>query len=400
MTTTSEHVPGLSTRAVHAGRDDLSALGVHALPIDLSTTAPLPSIEAGGQAYETLAGGHLLPPGMSTVYRRAWNSTVARFEAAMAALETPAASGAPAEGIAFASGMAAMSAVLLSRVAVGRPHVVAIRALYGGTDHLLATGLLGTQVTYAEPHDVAAAVRADTGLVVVESPANPTLELHDIRAIATQAGDVPVLVDNTFATPVLQQPLAHGAAFALHSATKYIGGHGDAMGGVVVTDAAHAAELRPIRTITGGVLDPWSAYLLHRGLPTLPLRVREQQRIAGVVAEWLVRQPAVARVHYPGLPGGDPLGLIGTQLAGPGAMVSFELAGGFGSAERTCAGLELITHAVSLGGVDTLVQHPAALTHRPVAESARPGDGLLRLSIGLEDPEDLIADLSRGLEHA
>jgi cystathionine beta-lyase/cystathionine gamma-synthase len=148
------------------------------------------------------------------------------------------------------------------------------------------------------------------------------------------------------------------------------------------------------------VLDPWSAYLLHRGLPTLPLRVREQQCIAGVVAQWLVRQPAVARVHYPGLPGGDPVGLIGTQLAGPGAMVSFELAGGFGSAEKTCAGLELITHAVSLGGVDTLVQHPAALTHRPVAESARPGEGLLRLSIGLEDPEDLIADLTRGLKHA
>ncbi len=275
-----------------------------------------------------------------------------------------------------------------------------MRPLYGGTDHLLATGLLGTTVTYASPDEVAAAVRPDTGLVVVESPANPTLELHDIRAIVGAAGDVPVLVDNTFATPVLQQPLALGATYAMHSATKYIGGHGDAMGGVVVTDPDHAAALRPIRTITGGVLDPWSAYLLHRGLPTLPLRVREQQRTAGLVASWLAEQPQVARVFYPGLPGQDPLGLIGSQMSGPGAMVSFELIGGFGAAEKTCAGLRLITHAVSLGGVDTLVQHPAALTHRPVTEAARPSEGILRLSIGLEDATDLIADLAEGLRNA
>jgi cystathionine beta-lyase/cystathionine gamma-synthase len=296
--------------------------------------------------------------------------------------------------------MAAITACLLAAVAEGRPHVVAVRPLYGGTDHLLATGLLGTSVTYAAPDQVGSAVRPDTGLVVVESPANPTLELHDIRAIVAAAGDVPVLVDNTFATPVLQQPLALGATYAMHSATKYIGGHGDAMGGVVVTDPEHAAALRPIRTITGGVLDPWSAYLLHRGLPTLPLRVREQQRTAGVVAAWLSEQPQVARVFYPGLPGQDPLGLIGSQMSGPGAMVSFELVGGFGAAEKMCAGLRLITHAVSLGGVDTLVQHPAALTHRPVSETARPSEGILRLSIGLEDGTDLIADLAEGLRNA
>ena len=400
MTTTP--APALSTLAVHAGRAGLTELGVHAPPIDLSTTAPLDSILAGGLAYETLGGGHPLPPGMSTVYRRAWNSTVARFEDAIAALEAPdvLVDGQSPEAVAFASGMAATSAVLLSRVSVGLPHVVAVRPLYGGTDHLLATGLLGTTVTYATPEEVAAAVRPDTGLVVVESPGNPTLELHDIRAIVAAAGDVPVLVDNTFATPVLQRPLGLGATYAMHSATKYIGGHGDAMGGVVVTDPEHAAALRPIRTITGGVLDPWSAYLLHRGLPTLPLRVREQQRTAGLVAAWLVEQPQVARVFYPGLPGQDPLGLIATQMSGPGAMVSFELTGGLGSAEKTCAGLRLITHAVSLGGVDTLIQHPAALTHRPVSESARPGEGILRLSIGLEDSADIIADLAAGLRDA
>jgi methionine-gamma-lyase len=399
---TTPPTTALSTLAVHAGRAGLTELGVHALPIHLSTTAPLDGIDAGGLAYDTLAAGTPLSAGMSTVYRRAWNTTVARFETAVASLEAtdPVGASPAPEAVAFASGMAAMSAVLLSRVSAHLPHVVAVRPLYGGTDHLLATGLLGTQVTYAEPDDVARCLRPDTGLVVVESPANPTLELHDIRAIVTQAGDVPVLVDSTFATPVLQQPLSLGATFVLHSATKYLGGHGDAMGGVIVTDPEHAAALRPIRTITGGVLDPWSAYLLHRGLPTLPIRVREQQRTAGLVAAWLVEQPQVARVFYPGLPGGDPLGLVGTQMRGPGAMVSFDLRGGFGSAEKTCAGLRLITHAVSLGGVDTLIQHPAALTHRPVAEAARPGEGILRLSIGLEDPSDIIADLAEGLRNA
>ena len=390
----------LDSVAVHAGRDDLTALGVHALPIDLSTTAPLDSIDSGGLAYETLAGGSPLPPGMSTVYRRAWNSTVARFEQAIAALEQPAGDHEAVESVAFASGMAAMSAVLLSRVQAGLAHVVAVRPLYGGTDHLLATGVLGTTVTYVDADSVAAAITSTTGLVVVESPANPTLELLDIRDIVRQAGEVPVLVDNTFATPVLQRPLALGAAFALHSATKYIGGHGDAMGGVVATTGEHAARLRPIRTITGGVLDPWSAYLLHRGLPTLPLRMRAQQASAGRIADWLTQQPGIARVFYPGLAACDPLGLVGTQMTGPGAMVAFELAGGFESAEKFCSMLTLITHAVSLGGVDTLIQHPAALTHRPVAAAAKPGEGILRVSVGLEDVDDLIADLDRGLSVA
>ena len=185
----------LSTLAVHAGRQDLTALGVHALPIDLSTTAPLDSIDTGGLAYELLASGVHLPPGTTTLYRRAWNSTVARFESAMAALERPAAMPIASEvdAVAFASGMAAITAVVLSRVAAGLPHVVAVRPLYGGTDHLLASGLLGTQVTFANEASVAPAIRPDTGLVVVESPANPTQDLHDIRAIVAQAGDVPVM---------------------------------------------------------------------------------------------------------------------------------------------------------------------------------------------------------------
>ncbi|MBI1350301.1 MAG: PLP-dependent transferase [Actinomycetales bacterium] len=395
-------VPSLASLAVHAGREDLTDLGVHTMPIDLSTTNPLPSIEAGRDAYDAFAAGERPAPGMTSVYRRAWNPTVARFETAIAALEAHDPGGVvhEAEGIAFATGMAAMTAVLLSRVAAGLPHVLAVRPLYGGTDALLASGLVGTEVDYVDAHEVAAAVTDRTGLVVMESPCNPTLDLRDIADVVRQAGTVPVLVDNTFATPVLQRPLTLGAGYVLHSATKYIGGHGDAMGGVVVTSPARAKELRPIRTITGGVLDPWSAYLLHRGLATLPVRVLAQQATAADLAAWLVGRAGVARVFYPGLPGADPQGLIGRQMAGPGAMVAFELAGGFASAERVCAALSLITHAVSLGGVDTLIEHPAALTHRVVAEEAQPGAGVLRVSVGLESAADLQADLDRALSHA
>ncbi len=382
----------IDTLAVHAGRDDFAALGVHAPPIDLSSTAPLPSIEAGGDAYEQLAAGGVPRPGDSTVYRRLWNPTVARFEQAVACLE-----GAP-EAVAFASGMAALSACLLSAVAEGRPHVVAVRPLYGGSDHLVATGLLGTSVTWTTPDRVAQAIRPDTGLVLLETPANPTLTLVDIEAVVATAGAAPVLVDNTFATPVLQQPLRHGAALVLHSATKFLGGHGDALGGVVATDAVRAAALRRVRAVTGGLLDPWSAYLLHRGLPTLPIRVRAQQATAERLAAGVAAHPAVARVLHPSLPGLDPHGVIGRQMAGPGSVLAVELAAGFPAAAAAVQSMKIATHAVSLGGVDTLVQHPAALTHRPVAAHARPSAGLLRISVGLEDADDLLADLLAALD--
>ena len=384
-----------ATLAVHAGREDLTELGVHAIPIDLSTTAPLPSITEGRDAYDLLASGQPLPKGMTTVYRRAWNPTVVRFEEAVAALESHG-TDLHAEGIAFASGMAATTAVILSRVASGKPHVVAVRPLYGGTDGLLASGLLGTQVSFVDIDQVASSITDQTGLVVIESPSNPTLDLVDIAAVVKAAGEVPVMVDNTFASPVLQQPLKHGATFSVHSATKYLGGHGDAMGGIVVTDPDHAAGIRPIRTITGGVLDPWTAYLLHRGLATLPIRMKAQSETALAVATWLTQQPQVSQVFYPGLDGCDPQGLVGRQMTGPGAMIGFELSGGFAAAEHFVAQMQLITHAVSLGGIDTLIEHPAALTHRIVEESAQPGARILRLSIGLESPQDLAADLARG----
>lgn len=374
------------TRSVHAGRDDLRSRGLHVPPIDLSTTYPLTDLATGGAAYDRLASGNA-PGRGSLVYQRLWNPNVARLEEALAELES-------CEGaVAFGTGMAALSACLLATVANGKPHVVAVRPLYGGSDHLLSTGLLGTTVSWSSPGGIAEAVRPDTGLVLLETPANPTVELVDIADVTRQAGDVPVLVDNTFATPVLQRPTDHGATLVLHSATKYLGGHGDVMGGLVAGNADWVARLRQIRAVTGGLLHPLAAYELHRGLQTLPVRVRAQQAGAEKVADWLSTHPAVDKVFYPGLPECDPLGLIGRQQSGPGAVLAFTTH----SAEQLLTRLELITHAVSLGGVDTLIQHPAGLTHRLVADEAKPDQGLLRLSIGLEDPDDLVRDLTQAL---
>ncbi|MEU1627121.1 PLP-dependent aspartate aminotransferase family protein [Streptomyces sp. NPDC020096] len=382
------------TAAVHAGRGDLRALGVHVPPVDLSTTNPLPDVEIGGDSYEALATGGLPIDGGSHVYQRLWNPTTARFEQALAELEGCA------EAVAFSSGMAAITACLLAARADGKGHVVAVRPLYGGTDHLLATGLLGTEVTWAEPDRVAEALRPDTGLVVVETPANPTLELVDLAAVAEQCGEVPLLVDNTFATPVLQQPARQGATLVVHSATKYLGGHGDVLAGVVATTPDWAQRLRPVRALTGGILHPLAGYLLHRGLQTLPLRVRHQSASAHKLAGRLAEHPAVERVFYPGLPECDPSGLIGRQMSEPGAVISLAVRGGYQAAAGTAAGCRLITHAVSLGGVDTLIQHPAALTHRPVAAEAKPGASILRVSVGLEDVEDVYEDLDRALRRA
>ncbi len=377
--------------AVHAGRTDLVGLGVHALPLDLSSTNPLPDIETGGESYESMAtGGH--PTEGGHVYQRLWNPTVARFEDALATLE-----GTP-EAVAFSSGMAALTAaVLAAKSRTGGRHVVGVRPLYGGSDHLLASGLLDVETTFCRPDEVAGAVRADTCLVVLETPANPTLDLVDLDAVRAAAGDRPLLVDNTFATPVLQNPARHGVDLVMHSATKYLGGHGDAVGGVVAAGEEWAAALRRVRAVTGGLLHPLGAYLLHRGLATLPLRVRAQQASAQKLTDWLSTHPAVNRVFFPGLPDCDPQQLVGRQMRGPGAMVSVELAGGFEQAADVARRVRLFTHAVSLGGVDSLVQHPAALTHRPVSSEAKPSEALLRFSVGLEDVEDLRRDLERAL---
>ncbi|MBQ0924542.1 trans-sulfuration enzyme family protein [Saccharopolyspora endophytica] len=371
------------TRAVHAGRDDLTDQGLHAVPLDLSTTYPSRDSRDEAERLDVMTTGAQVtgPP----IYARLGNPTVARFEGAIAELEGCE------SGVAFASGMAALSACLLATVAAGRPHVVAVRPLYGTSDHLIASGLLGNQLTWADPADVGAAVRPETGLVIVESPANPTLAEIDIRAVVDAAGGVPVLVDNTFATPALQRPTDFGAAAVLHSATKFLGGHGDAMGGVVTCAEEFAQRLRQVRIATGGVLHPSAAYLLQRGLATLPVRMERSSATAAVLAERLLAHPKVSAVHYP-----DPSKL--GQLATGGAMLSFEAET---PPHEVVSAVRLITPAVSLGSTDTLLQHPASLSHHIVAPEDRAAGGipdtLLRLSVGLESPEDLWRDLDRAL---
>ncbi|MER5729567.1 aminotransferase class I/II-fold pyridoxal phosphate-dependent enzyme [Streptomyces sp. NPDC002138] len=370
----------LATEAVHAGREDLARLGLHAPPLDLSTTYPSYDSRAEAARIDEFATTGARPEG-PPVYSRLDNPTTARFENALARLEGTE------SAVAFASGMAALTATLLARASMGLRHVVAVRPLYGCSDHLLGSGLLGTEVTWVDPErlveGIAEAIRPDTGLVMVESPANPTLAELDLRAAARACGEVPLLVDNTFATPVLQRPVESGARFVLHSATKYLGGHGDVLGGVVACDEAFARTLRQVRFATGGVLHPLAGYLLLRGLSTLPVRVRAASATARELVRRLAADPRVERVHYPSI---------------GGAMVAFETVG---DPHAVIGAVRLITPAVSLGSVDTLIQHPASISHRIVAEGDRHasgvGDRLLRMSVGLEDVDDLWADLDQAL---
>ena len=269
--------------------------------------------------------------------------------------------------------------------------------------------MLGLDVTWTDAAGVAAAIREDTCLVCVETPVNPTLNLVDLEDIVRQAasgaeragarGPVPVMCDSTFATPVLQRPAAHGVDLVVHSGTKFIGGHGDVLAGVVACSRAWAARLKSVRILTGANLHPLAAYLLHRGLPTLPIRVRRAQETATALASRLSGHGAVTAVYHPSVPGRDPLGLVGRQMDGPGPMLSFELAGGFAAADRLMQALRVITPAVSLGSTDTLIQHPAGLTQRVASGSAGAiTPGLVRLAVGLEDADDLWRDLLRGME--
>jgi methionine-gamma-lyase len=382
------------TTAVHGGRDDFRSLGVHAPPIDLSSTYPVGDLEADMASLDAMvAGGE---PTGSFVYSRLHNPTVARAEQAIAQLEGAAGT------VAFASGMAAFTAVLMAARQRGG-HVVAVRPMYGSADHLLACGLLGLEVTFTSADAIREHLRPDTALVLIETPANPTLGLVDITDVVRQAGRVPVMVDATFATPILLRPLQHGATMVLHSATKALAGHGDVLAGVVSSnDETWLGALRQVRLLTGSVLHPLAAFLLHRGLQTLPLRVRTAQANAQTIAERLLAHPAVSSVHYPGLPGGDPHGVMGREMQGAGSTLSFELQTHDSTAPaRLMAALTMITPAVSLGSADTLIQHPASLTHRVVDSAVREEHGinqqLLRLSVGLEHTDDIWDDLSQAL---
>lgn len=380
------------TLGVHAGREDLRELGVHALPVDLSTTYPLQDLGTGTASLDALVAGQ--SEADNPVYARLFNPTVSRFEKALARLENAEAA------VGFASGMAALTAIVLATQERGR-EIVAVRPIYGTSDHLLDSGLLGNRVIWTSADRVAETISGETAFVLIETPANPTLELVDIAAIVRQAGDVPVVVDSTFATPVLQQPLEMGAAMVLHSATKFLGGHGDVIAGVVACSESMAGSLRQVRVATGALMHPWAAYLLHRSLPTLKLRVERAQQTAMDLAERLADHPAVDKVFYPGRNDPAQRNLLERQMSGGGCILAFELTEGYRAAAAVMRSVSLMTPAVSLGSVDTLIQHPAGLTHRVVSDQGRASggirDGLLRLSVGLEEADDLWTDLKIAL---
>jgi methionine-gamma-lyase len=389
------------TQAAHIGREDFNELGIHAAPIDLSSTYPLTSLESGRDSIDSLSTGNACAT--SPIYSRLHNPTVFRYEKAFAQLENADA------GIAFASGMAAIHAIFLSLKAKAgaegkkKNHIIGVRPIYGCTDHLLSSGLLEFEIDWVKEDEIKQHIREETALVVIETPANPTLNLVDIKNVVEQAEEIPVMVDNTFATPLNQTPLDLGATFSVHSATKYLGGHGDVIAGIVATNETWAAYVRQIRIVTGGNMHPMAAYLLLRSLPTLPLRVERAQENAIQLAKKLKTLKGISKVFFPGLPECDPRNLVKKQMRGPGSVIAIELDGGFEAASKMVTKTNIFTHAVSLGSTDSLIEHPAGLTHRIVSEEGRTmggiTEGMIRLAIGIEDVNDLFKDLAQALKN-
>ena len=338
----------------------------------------------------------------SYVYTRLGNPTQTALETEMAFLEQGEAA------LALASGMAAATTAVLTCCRTG-DHVVAGDTLYGGTHQLFTQTLprLGigvTEVPAVDPQNFADAITERTKLVYLESPANPTLVLTDIAAVAeiAHARGVPVLVDNTFCTPYLQNPLALGADIVLHSATKYIGGHGDTVAGILVgkQDWILQARMEILRDV-GGCISPFNAWLLLRGLKTLPVRMDRHMENAMEVAQFLAYHPKVGKVIYPGLKTHPQHELARRQQRGFGGMISFMVEGGREAGRIVMDSVELCTLAVSLGDVDTLIEHPASMTHSTYGEDELKqvgiDPGMVRLSVGLENVEDIIADLRQAL---
>jgi cystathionine beta-lyase/cystathionine gamma-synthase len=339
--------------------------------------------------------------GEGWVYSRYENPTVRQVERLLAGLE-----GADDAAL-FASGMAAISTLFLTLAGAG-DRVAAQRELYGGSADLLLNGLpaLGLEVVWLDREELANLDPeriAGCRLLYLETPINPTLRLVDLRRVAKLASRaaVPVAVDSTFATPILQRPLDHGADLVVHSATKYLGGHADLTGGVVAGRGDLVRRIALKRRSLGGVLDPFSAFLLQRGIRTLAVRMEAHCRGAGQLAEALAGHPSLERVLYPGLPGHPDLELCERQMDGAGGMVTLLLSGGARAAERLHDRLRLFRRAASLGGVESLVSIPVKTSHRYLDERARARVGvtpdMVRLSVGLESPADLLDDLERAL---
>lgn len=396
---TELHDKAFRTRSVHAGerapRDDFTPV---VSAIHPTVGFLYESIDDLDAIFATTRPGY--------VYPRYGSPTVSAFETAVAALEEGEAAHA------FSSGMAAVHAALLAAGVRAGSAVVAAPDLYGATYTLLNRLFteLGANVHFIDATDLAAVeatlVKVRPVVLLVETISNPLVKVADLRALADLARScgAQFLVDNTFASPYLCQPLHHGADYVIHSATKFIAGHGDVMSGVVVTSAENRARLYELNKLVGSVLGPFEAWLAMRGLKTLPLRVRQQCGNAARVAEWLTTHPRVARVHYPGL-AAHPQHEVARRLFGErgfGAVLSFEItAADRAAAFRFMEALELCLPATTLGDIYTLVLHPATSSHRGLSEAERLQvgirEGLVRLSVGIEEVDDIIADLEQAL---
>ena len=388
---------GFATRQIHAGKVE-NAAGSLCAPIYQTSTFAFSTVEQGGARFAGQEGGY--------IYTRLGNPSLAAVEAKLASLEGGEAA------MAAASGMGAISSALWSAV-VGGDEIVADETLYGCTYALLNHGMskFGVKVTLTDLSDIENLKKNltdKTKVVYFETPCNPTLKLLDIELIAKTAHafnpDIRVIVDNTFCTPYLQQPLRWGADVVVHSATKYLNGHGDVIAGMVVGKEDFITQCRMfvLKDMTGAVMSPFDAFLIARGLKTLDIRMERHCANARKVAEFFAGHPAVAKVYYPGLDSFPGHEIAEKQMRLPGGMIAIELKADKATTAAALNKLQLCTIAVSLGDAETLVEHPATMTHSTYTaeELAAAGisEGLVRVSVGLEDPEDIIDDFRSVLD--
>ena len=387
---------GLGTTAIHAGTLK-NLYGTLAMPIYQTSTFIFDSAEQGGRRFALEEAGY--------IYTRLGNPTTTVLENKIAALEEGEAA------VATSSGMGAISSTLWTVLKAG-DHVVTDKTLYGCTFALMCHGLtrFGIEVTFVDTSnldEVKNAMKKNTRVVYLETPANPNLKIVDLEALSKLAHTNPntlVIVDNTFATPYMQKPLKLGADIVVHSVTKYINGHGDVIAGLVITNKELADQIRfvGLKDMTGAVLGPQDAYYIIRGMKTFEIRMERHCANAKKVVEFLNKHPKIEKVYYPGLETHPGYEIAKKQMKDFGAMISFELKGGFEAGKTLLNNLKLCSLAVSLGDTETLIQHPASMTHSPYTKEEREAagitDGLVRLSVGLENVEDIIADLEQGLE--
>ena len=383
-----------ATQAVHAGEAPCPTTGALDTPIYQSTTFVSADADEMAAVYGEEKFGYM--------YTRYGNPTIRALEQKLAALE------AGEEALAFSTGMAAISSAILGYVKAG-DHVVAARSLYGAAYNFLnkklpALGASATFVPSTRVEDFERAIRPNTRMIYFETPSNPVLEILDIAALADlgRTHGIPTVIDNTFASPALQQPLKLGATVVVHSATKYLCGHGDAMGGAVIGHGDYLSRLvHEIIRDFGGVISPFNAWLILRGIRTLHLRMPAHCSNAAKIADFLVRHPKVEHVNYPGLPQHPGHELAKKQMKAFGAMISFEAKGGYEAGKRVMDRVDIFARAASLGDTRSLIVHSASTSHRAVPRDQRLAigitDGLVRLSVGVEAAEDLIQDLYQAL---